>query len=298
MIYIAFARSCILASSFLFQGEEVTFDYNYVRVFGAAAKKCYCGSSQCRGYIGGDPLNSEVIIQSDSDEEFPEPVMLRADGRSSLNGAKMHSSESIKGVRDKKDQPLSIAIESKISHGKENPHKLSAPKILDEQVDSLNLSAPNVSEEKEDALNLSASTISPLHSSLEFEDSKVASPTPLPEITQQTEDVTSKPVFVDPTEISLADNTSDKNTCSIELEPKVLFDDIDAGKKSKLDAVEDMQVNLKLYPRMKTSRKPGSIKKGKVSSVEKVQITNKAQISSAKPKRLIEGSPSNRFEAG
>ncbi|KAI9097499.1 hypothetical protein K1719_025270 [Acacia pycnantha] len=58
------------------QDEEVTFDYNYVRVFGAAAKKCYCGSPHCRGYIGGDPLNAEIIVQDDSDEEFPEPVML------------------------------------------------------------------------------------------------------------------------------------------------------------------------------------------------------------------------------
>ena len=63
------------------QDEELTFDYNYVRVFGAAAKKCYCGSPNCRGYIGGgDPLNAELIVQSDSEEEFPEPVMLTKDG--------------------------------------------------------------------------------------------------------------------------------------------------------------------------------------------------------------------------
>ncbi|CAL0305489.1 unnamed protein product [Lupinus luteus] len=62
------------------QDEEVTFDYNYVRVFGAAAKKCYCGSSNCRGYIGGDPLDEEVIVQGDSDEEFPEPIMVTKDG--------------------------------------------------------------------------------------------------------------------------------------------------------------------------------------------------------------------------
>lgn len=137
-----------------------------------------------------------------------------------------------------------------------------------------------------------------MHSSLEFEDSKVASPTPLLDITHQTEDVTSKPVFVDQTEISLVDNTPDKNTCSIEQEAKLSVDDIDAPKKSKLDAVEDKEVYIKSHPRMKTSRKPGSIKKGKVSSVEKIQITNRSQISSVKPKRLIEGSPGNRFEAG
>lgn len=289
------------------KGEEVTFDYNYVRVFGAAAKKCYCGSFQCRGYIGGDPLNSEVIIQSDSDEEFPEPVMLRADGRSwnnnlptavsSVDVAKMQPSEHIKGIRDKRDQPIRIATEPKISEEKVDTLKLSASQISEEREDPLDLSASKIAEEKEDPLNLSASTISPLHSSLEFEDSKVASPTPLLDITHQTEDVTSKPVFVDQTEISLVDNTPDKNTCSIEQEAKLSVDDIDAPKKSKLDAVEDKEVYIKSHPRMKTSRKPGSIKKGKVSSVEKIQITNRSQISSVKPKRLIEGSPGNRFEA-
>lgn len=66
------------------KGEEVTFDYNYVRVFGAAAKKCVCGSRNCRGYIGGDPSNSEVIVQGDSDDEFSEPLMICEDKE--LNG--------------------------------------------------------------------------------------------------------------------------------------------------------------------------------------------------------------------
>lgn len=67
------------------QGEEVTFDYNYVRVFGAAAKKCVCGSAECRGYIGGDPSNSEIIVQGDSDEEYLEPVMINESGEKELN---------------------------------------------------------------------------------------------------------------------------------------------------------------------------------------------------------------------
>ncbi|KAL8171950.1 hypothetical protein V2J09_023754 [Rumex salicifolius] len=62
------------------KGEELTFDYNYVRVFGAAAKKCYCGAAQCRGYIGGDRLNNETIVQGDSDEEYPEPVAIHENG--------------------------------------------------------------------------------------------------------------------------------------------------------------------------------------------------------------------------
>ncbi|KAL8482235.1 hypothetical protein ACS0TY_028403 [Phlomoides rotata] len=62
------------------KGDEVTFDYNYVRVFGAAAKKCVCGSPNCRGYIGGDLTNSEEIAQDDSDDEYEEPVMVCEDG--------------------------------------------------------------------------------------------------------------------------------------------------------------------------------------------------------------------------
>ncbi|KAL3641217.1 hypothetical protein CASFOL_016185 [Castilleja foliolosa] len=58
------------------KGEEVTFDYNYVRVLGAAARKCVCGSPNCRGYIGGDPANADVIIPDDSDGEYMEPVMI------------------------------------------------------------------------------------------------------------------------------------------------------------------------------------------------------------------------------
>lgn len=63
----------------LSQGEEVTFDYNYVRIFGAAAKKCICCSSVCRGYIGADPLSTEVIVQDDTDDEYPEPIMVHKD---------------------------------------------------------------------------------------------------------------------------------------------------------------------------------------------------------------------------
>ncbi len=32
-------------------GEELTFDYQFQR-FGEAAQLCYCGSDNCRGYLG------------------------------------------------------------------------------------------------------------------------------------------------------------------------------------------------------------------------------------------------------
>ncbi|XP_065023587.1 uncharacterized protein LOC135649299 isoform X1 [Musa acuminata AAA Group] len=67
------------------KGEELTFDYNYVRVFGAAAKKCVCGSSVCRGYIGSDPLDAEVIVQDDSDDEILEPMMAHEENEKALD---------------------------------------------------------------------------------------------------------------------------------------------------------------------------------------------------------------------
>ncbi|KAG8071011.1 hypothetical protein GUJ93_ZPchr0006g44332 [Zizania palustris] len=49
------------------KGEELTFDYNYVRVSGAAPQKCFCGSAKCRGYIGGDISGADMIAQDDAE---------------------------------------------------------------------------------------------------------------------------------------------------------------------------------------------------------------------------------------
>ena len=106
------------------QGQELTFDYNYVRVFGAAAKKCYCGSSHCRGYIGGDPLNGDVVVQSDSDEEYPELVILDDDesgegivdatSKIFMDGADMQMPQNSTKVDDSKDlasqSPSSVSV--------------------------------------------------------------------------------------------------------------------------------------------------------------------------------------------
>lgn len=39
------------------KNEELTFDYKFQR-FGEAAQQCYCGSANCRGYLGA-PKQSE-----------------------------------------------------------------------------------------------------------------------------------------------------------------------------------------------------------------------------------------------
>ncbi|KAL1214561.1 Histone-lysine N-methyltransferase ASHH2 [Cardamine amara subsp. amara] len=116
----------IFAMQDLKKGQELTFDYNYVRVFGAAAKKCHCGSSHCRGYIGGDPLNGDVIIQSDSDEEYPELVILEDDengegildttSRIFIDGAEAQSPQSSEKVNGFKDlAPENAQSQSSVS---------------------------------------------------------------------------------------------------------------------------------------------------------------------------------------
>lgn len=42
------------------KGEEITFDYQYQR-YGKEAQKCYCESSNCRGWIGENPMSDEEL---------------------------------------------------------------------------------------------------------------------------------------------------------------------------------------------------------------------------------------------
>ena len=270
----------ILQAWYICQGEEVTFDYNYVRVFGAAAKKCHCGSPHCRGYIGGDSLTAEVIVHDDSDEESPEPKMLE-DGEN-WNGYDkiISSSSSFDGIAMQ-------SVQSVISDGV--------------------IKLENMPE-AEDSVNRSASATSKLNSSVETEDLKGNF-----HLTIQPEEVLPKTA---PCEAVQPDGTMEqkamnKTSCSIQKldtslnmsDSKLFSDFVDANKKSKFDTEEDKQVPPKSRPLMKTCRSSSSIKKGKNSSNSlngnKIQITsNKSQVPSVKPKKFSENSSSCRFEAG
>ncbi|CAM0908295.1 unnamed protein product [Alopecurus aequalis] len=66
------------------KGEELTFDYNYVRVSGAAPQKCFCGTAKCRGYIGGEISGS---AQDDAETEQLEPMVTNKDAEEMLGNA-------------------------------------------------------------------------------------------------------------------------------------------------------------------------------------------------------------------
>ncbi|XP_039071278.1 histone-lysine N-methyltransferase ASHH2-like [Hibiscus syriacus] len=261
------------------KGEEVTFDYNYVRVFGAAAKKCHCGSPHCRGYIGGDSLSAEVIVHDDSDVESPEPMMLE-DGEtwtvskdvisrsSSLDGAGMQCVESV---------------------------------ITDGAVKFENM------QDAEDSVNHSSSATSQLNSSVETEDLKGKFQLAIQPEEASPVTVSSEAVQQDGTEEQKATN---KISCSIQKldaslnlsDGKLSADIIDANKKSKSDTAEDKKVPAKSRTLMKTSHSSSSVKNGKTSSNylngNKVQITsNKSQVPTINPRKFSENSSTGRFES-
>lgn len=158
------------------QGQELTFDYNYVRVFGAAAKKCYCASSHCRGYIGGDPLNGDVIVQSDSDEEYPELVILDDDEsgegildattRIFIDGADVQMPQNSTKVNDYKDlAPDSSQSESTISV--KLPEREIRPSLQPTEVSKeLSTDMPVIAVQQEVPVEKKTKSTSPTSSSL------------------------------------------------------------------------------------------------------------------------------------
>ncbi|XWS15178.1 hypothetical protein CRYUN_Cryun35bG0072000 [Craigia yunnanensis] len=246
------------------KGEEITFDYNYVRVFGAAAKKCHCGSPHCRGYIGGDPLTAEVIVHDDSDEESPEPKMLE-------DGENWNGSDKIISSSSSFDGAAMQSVDSVITDGV--------------------IKLENMPE-AEDSVNRSASATSKLNSSVETEDLKT-----VPCVAVQPDGTTEQKAMN-----KTSSSIQKLDTCPNMSDYKLPSGIVDANKKSKFDTAEDKQVPPKSRPLMKTCRSSGSIKKGKTSSnflnENKIQITsNISQVPSVNPKKFLESSSSCRFEA-
>ncbi|XP_019416874.1 PREDICTED: histone-lysine N-methyltransferase ASHH2-like [Lupinus angustifolius] len=245
------------------QDEEVTFDYNYVRVFGAAAKKCYCGSPHCRGYIGGgDPLDDELIVQGDSDDEFPEPVMLTEDG------------------------------EIKNSVTQSAKHVLKESYLLNKSTTSIDVD--NIPE-KESYVN-PTSAVSLMHRSSKMDVSKDCLPPSVhaQDISQQMEDLKDKPMpDIQPGYAmgsDLANNkshTQELDSTSLTTVSKVLPNPTGSNRESHLH--------------VKAPKRSVSVKKGKICANPpnglKAVIANQSQVSSFKLKKAVEGTSNGRFEA-
>ncbi|PON60140.1 Methyltransferase [Parasponia andersonii] len=280
------------------KGEEVTFDYNYVRVFGAAAKKCYCGSPQCRGYIGGDPLKNEDYppkMLSDSDEDYPEPMMLPDDDDDDEKsmGNTMHKASSSNGVIGQ--------ISERIVDKRDERDKCSP-----------DLGKLEISTGKEYSLNYSASAVSLVDSGFELDSmGKLPCSNQTSEISQQTENVTHElisavhqesPIHEEAKEKSSSSSQRFNRTSSVKVLRKPLCDGIDGNRKSKSDTADDRLLSSKAHPIVKTSHSSSANKKGKVKSsspnTSNAQlVANKSHVLHNKPKKTIEDSLGSRFEA-
>ncbi|KAF9599873.1 hypothetical protein IFM89_001819 [Coptis chinensis] len=263
------------------KGEELTFDYNYVRVFGAAAKKCVCGSSDCRGYIGGDPQNTEVVVQGDSDEEFPEPVMVDEDaeveeiaGRVTFNSI-LSSDDHLLGTYQNvvsaysvKHSESFIQKEGNISRSGTAVQLLKIPSPMEEtRKKSLSsCKSLEMSIQTDGGMNDSSSSIQPL------------------EISLLKEDTESKNLSI--MELQEASSTiTDTSKFSHKL--------VTITRNSISDTAEDRPNVSKAHTPVKSSRSSSSIKKGKYRSTP--VIASKPLIHANKPKKLGEGAANNRL---
>ncbi|CRK99723.1 CLUMA_CG012963, isoform A [Clunio marinus] len=62
------------------QGEEITFDYQYQR-YGKEAQKCYCEATNCRGWIGENPLDEAEEEECIESPEIDETKAKKTKGR-------------------------------------------------------------------------------------------------------------------------------------------------------------------------------------------------------------------------
>ncbi|GAB4862111.1 hypothetical protein Ancab_037363 [Ancistrocladus abbreviatus] len=258
------------------KGEELTFDYNYVRIFGAAAKKCYCGATQCRGYIGGDPLNTEVIVQGDSDDEYPEPVVVNENGE-------IHN-----GLESTVSISSSFILE-----------KVGAADTLpDNTLGILSEDRGILSEEEKSTTEIGLSTTNGSSETIEA---------------LETEDMLDKPASHGQQEIPTERElmcTSSLSTQRLEcsshyrIPGKIISESVEAGRRSESEMAEGKQVHSKSRLRMKVSHSSKSIKSYKSNSnsanAEKAPMMvniNKSHMVSHKPKKLLECSANGHLEA-
>ncbi|KAK1384440.1 Histone-lysine N-methyltransferase ASHH2 [Heracleum sosnowskyi] len=292
------------------KGEEVTFDYNYVRVFGAAAKKCVCGSSLCRGYIGGDPLSGEIIVQDDSDEENLESVIVCEDSDDNLNT--MVSESSSVDVTDTciagKDVVGNDARATEHSEGTEEMHasySVSKHKKGNDNRSStagcLVMSSSIEESTRKTSVNLGLQSVVEMDGTIKLPESVQAMDTLV-----QLDDGKSKILVVAPPESCLAEEEPNKSlstTHRFELSTTKMgrssIDKTNNRRKLKYDIREDKNVVPESHPNSRTSC---SVKKGKPrKSVmllkNPADMGNKLHQLPYKSKKPVDSSLSDPFEA-
>ncbi|KAF3651527.1 putative F-box/kelch-repeat protein-like [Capsicum annuum] len=280
------------------KGEEVTFDYNYVRVFGAAAKKCVCGSPSCRGYIGGDLLNEEVIVQADSDDDYPEPIVFCEDGDmdDELNKIlSVRSSFDVTEIRSQGETPKNkYKLGEPFTGNLENTSQTPTGNIMEQE----NVSKDNsvvafnmkIKDESNKIHNESPSFLKKLESSEAMKGLEGLLHSSVRPVGNsfQSEDVTTKTISEVKSECLDADKVS-----SALPSPNAMLSKSLTKKSGNGGASDELS---------KSSRRSSSVKKGKlkdstVNLISVPDVNNKLQIPQPKLKKPTHDSTNGRFEA-
>lgn len=273
------------------QGEEVTFDYNYVRVFGAAAKRCVCGSPQCRGYIGGDTLNAEVIVQDDSDDEYPEPVVVCEDidmydelnyiksAANSISDSEMRTMDEYSEYNDILVGHGSVHIPNSI---KTKNGDITCPENFEINKSPATIECLNTTLKSRDLLDSSASSVR-MGTSVTLDGSGGLQFSGAKEEGSEGEKVVEN--FVSPVELEVT------STATATLSKPL--------KKSKSGCAGGKAEGPKSCPLVKAPRLSSSVKKAKSRSIKTpLEIGNRSKLPEHKFKKPPEGSLNGRFEAG
>lgn len=292
----------------------MTFDYNYVRVFGAAVKKCVCGSPHCRGYIGGDPLNAEVIVQDDSDDEYPEPVMLHGDAdmnHKQDNSICATSAISVAEIKIQGKPPKNRnTMDESFAGNQDTSHQTHMNSIVG--LENVNLGnsvavvSLNAREESENFPDGSPASSLIAETSVALEASECMSHSSVqPVETSLSLKDTCETMSGVTKECSVAGEVS-KNSFSSTQEFEVTSLDAVVSKslrKSKSSNGRETHDPLKPCPFVKTSRESSLVKKVKqrnnaVNSRPLPDVDSMLQVSQPKFKKPPDGSLHGHFEAG
>ncbi|KAL3339725.1 hypothetical protein AABB24_028375 [Solanum stoloniferum] len=281
------------------KGEEVTFDYNYVRVFGAAAKKCVCCSPRCLGYIGGDLQNAEVIVQADSDDDYPEPVVFCEDGdmgdelnkilsaRSSYDVTEIRTPGETPKNKYKLNEPFTGNLENTTQTHTQNIMKQENSNMdnsvadfclkIKEESNKFHNESPSLSLKKKESSEAMEGPESLLHSSVRTVGNSL-----------QSEEITAKTI----SEVKRECLDADKISSALPSPNSMLSKSL-RKKSGNGEASDEL---------LKSSRRSSSVKKGnsKNSSVNMTStpdVNNKLQIPQPKFKKPTHDSANGRFEA-
>uniref|UniRef100_A0A915DDK0 Histone-lysine N-methyltransferase SETD2 n=1 Tax=Ditylenchus dipsaci TaxID=166011 RepID=A0A915DDK0_9BILA len=116
-------------------GEEITFNYQFER-FGKRAQKCYCGSSNCTGYIGARNEDDDEEEEDDDDEGVESDYDEQSTSNTSSDGEEPEETLDLAVNKEKENEVLPIAVieESLKSPVYQSPEKV--PPTLIEPIES------------------------------------------------------------------------------------------------------------------------------------------------------------------